>query len=104
LYNRYGCHYRDVMEIANSVRGLRELVGVDRDTIVAEVIYAVREEMAVTLPDVVYRRTGLGSTGIPVRETLKQCANIMAAELGWSKTRVSKEISSVENSSMYCRG
>ncbi len=97
LYNRYGCHYRDVLEIANSARGLRDLVGADRDTIVAEVIYAVREEMAVTLPDVVYRRTGLGSTGIPVRETLKQCANIMAAELGWSKARVSKEISSVES-------
>ncbi len=104
LYSRYGYHSRDVMEIANSDSEFRGLVGADRDTIIAEVIYAIREEMAVTLPDVVYRRTSLGSTGIPVHETLKRCANIMATELGWSKTHVSKEIISVESASAYCHG
>jgi len=54
-------------------------------TIQAEVIYAVREEMACHLDDVVFRRTGLGTLGHPGVAALTRCADLMALELGWNE-------------------
>ena len=63
-----------------------------RPTIRAMVRYAAREEMALRLPDVLFRRTGLGTIGHPGEDCLRECAAIMAAELGWDARRVEEEI------------
>ena len=55
-----------------------------RETIGAEVVYAVEQEMARQLADVVFRRTGLGTLGHPGEPALERCAAIMATRLGWS--------------------
>ncbi len=57
----------------------------------AEVRYAVREEMAQRLGDVVFRRTELGTAGGPGDDVLRLCADVMQTELGWSATRVEQE-------------
>ncbi len=62
----------------------------------AEVRYAVRDEMAVRLADVVFRRTALGSVRHPGRAALEACAAIMAEELNWSSERVADEIAATE--------
>ena len=67
-----------------------------RLTLEAEVIYAVREEMALRLEDVVFRRTGLGTIGHPGRRCLERCAHLMAAGLGWDAARQAAEIATVE--------
>jgi glycerol-3-phosphate dehydrogenase len=64
-------------------------------TLEAEVVHAVRHEMAQTLGDCVLRRTALGAVGHP-GEALVACARIMAGELGWDSARVSTEVSAVE--------
>jgi glycerol-3-phosphate dehydrogenase len=64
----------------------------------AQVAYAVREEMALTLDDVVTRRTGIGQLGKPDGQALSAAAAIMANELGWSDVRKAKEIESVAGS------
>lgn len=61
----------------------------------AEVIHAVREEMATTLLDVILRRTELGSAGLPALNILHRCAELMAGELGWTIERQAYEIDSV---------
>ena len=61
----------------------------------AQVIEAVRHEMALSLEDVVLRRTALGSAGHPGDEATQAAAAIMAAELGWSRERVASEIEAV---------
>ena len=61
----------------------------------AEVIHAVREEMAVKMTDVVFRRTELGLFGHPGEEALADCAGLIAAETGWSASRVESEIGDV---------
>jgi glycerol-3-phosphate dehydrogenase len=58
----------------------------------AQVAFAVREEMALTLEDVVMRRTGLGQLGHPGENALRGAASIMAAELGWNEARKRAEI------------
>jgi glycerol-3-phosphate dehydrogenase len=56
---------------------------------------AIHGEMAQTLTDVVYRRTGLGATGVPPEEMLQACAKTMAQELGWDADRLATEITAV---------
>ncbi|MFW6063103.1 MAG: FAD-dependent oxidoreductase [Chloroflexota bacterium] len=58
----------------------------------AEVLHAVRHEMAQTLSDVVCRRTELGSAGPPPLQAAEQCAALMASELGWERQRLTREI------------
>lgn len=50
----------------------------------AEVVHAIRAEMALDLADVVLRRLGLGATGHPGAEVLGRCAEFAAPEFGWS--------------------
>jgi len=58
----------------------------------AEILYAVREEMAVTLADALLRRTEAGTRGHPGRAAVEAAATLMASELGWSAAQRAKEI------------
>jgi glycerol-3-phosphate dehydrogenase len=60
------------------------------------IAFAVQEEMALKLSDVIFRRTGLGSAGKPPGNSLEQCAEFMAAELGWDKAKKEIEIDGVK--------
>ncbi|MDO8836941.1 MAG: FAD-dependent oxidoreductase [Vicinamibacterales bacterium] len=61
----------------------------------AVAVYAVREEMARTVLDVLVRRTNLGSAGFPGEETARRCAAVLARELGWTQDRVAAELAAV---------
>ena len=58
----------------------------------AEILYAVREEMAVTLADALLRRTEAGTRGHPGAAAVDAAARLMADELGWSEARRAKEV------------
>jgi glycerol-3-phosphate dehydrogenase len=62
----------------------------------AQIAFALNEEMALTLEDVVMRRTGLGQFGKPAPEVLEKVANQMAAHLGWDQTKKAAEIASLD--------
>jgi glycerol-3-phosphate dehydrogenase len=63
---------------------------------VAALVRGIREEAALTLSDLVFRRTPLGTFGNPGREALAACAAVAAAELGWDEGRRAREIAAVE--------
>ncbi len=65
-------------------------------TLGAEVVYAMREEMALTLADAVLRRTEAGVTGHPGRPALERAAALMAFELGWPPAHIEAEIEACE--------
>jgi glycerol-3-phosphate dehydrogenase len=62
----------------------------------AEILHAIRHEMTVHLADAVIRRTDAGSAGHPGAEAVQAAASVMAAELGWTDTRVRGEIDAVD--------
>ncbi|HEX4566936.1 MAG TPA: FAD-dependent oxidoreductase [Vicinamibacterales bacterium] len=68
----------------------------------AEVIHAIRAEMAGTLADIVIRRTELGAMGYPGDEITRAAALIAAEELGWDANRRDEEIAAVRE--FYHRG
>jgi len=62
----------------------------------AEVLYAARHEMALTLADVILRRTELGSGEYPGDAAAEDAAAIMAAELGWDEARRQRELADLK--------
>ncbi|HEX2592601.1 MAG TPA: glycerol-3-phosphate dehydrogenase/oxidase [Rhizomicrobium sp.] len=94
LAQLYGSNLPAMLSEANNRPELLEPLG-DTGDIGAQVLYAVREEMALTLDDVVMRRTGIGQLGRPSATTLDQAAAIMGAELGWNDERKQREVASL---------
>lgn len=92
LLRHYGEEAEDVLRSAAGDPSLLRRVGAERETIEAEVAYAVDHEMAGRLADVVFRRTGIGMLGHPGASLLERCAAIMAARLGWSAARRAEEL------------
>jgi glycerol-3-phosphate dehydrogenase len=62
----------------------------------AQVAFAMRAEMALTLEDMVMRRTGIGQFGRPDAEVLEKVAAQMAAQLGWNDEKKAREIASLD--------
>jgi len=70
----------------------------DGKTLIAEVRYAARYELSVTLADIVLRRLDLG-TGCEMEDKLlNECAKIAGEELGWDSERRCVEIKRVKGS------
>ncbi|HET7563626.1 MAG TPA: glycerol-3-phosphate dehydrogenase/oxidase [Gemmatimonadaceae bacterium] len=95
LAHNHGSAYQRVLRYACENPEWLKPVGTS-DVIKAEVVHAVREEMAQHLTDVVFRRTDLGTGGHPGDEALRACADVMAAESGWSEDRTACELEAVE--------
>ncbi|HAK61035.1 MAG TPA: glycerol-3-phosphate dehydrogenase [Nitrospiraceae bacterium] len=92
----YGTEYSNVLALARSDRNLSEPLNSDGE-IPAQVLFGVRHEMARTLPDVLLRRTGIGTLGIPGDAVLARVADIVAQELQWDSDRKQKELSGIGN-------
>ncbi len=61
----------------------------------AQVLLALREEMAMTLEDMVMRRTSIGQFGPPEAGVVNRVAKMMAAQLGWNDEKTAREIESL---------
>jgi glycerol-3-phosphate dehydrogenase len=61
----------------------------------AEVLFTVRHEMAVSLDDVLFRRTGIGTLGTPGRTAVERVARVMADELGWTSDEMQAQMLAV---------
>jgi glycerol-3-phosphate dehydrogenase len=93
LLRNHGTDYRAVLrEHGNStvttVPGTR--------TLTAEIRYAVNQEMAVHLDDVIMRRTDLAAGSHPGRAALLATAAEMGRQLSWSAERLHRELAAVE--------
>ncbi len=92
----YGTSYNEILNYGAQDPKWVELLPDSNEVLKAEVLHAVRAEMAQKLSDVVLRRTDLGTAMNPGEAALRESANIMAAELGWDEARVKMEIEEVE--------
>lgn len=61
----------------------------------AAAAFAVEEEMALTLEDVLWRRIGLGNTGLVSPAAVEKTATVVGAKLGWDEARRRQEIDHV---------
>ncbi|MCP2500360.1 MAG: glycerol-3-phosphate dehydrogenase/oxidase [Deltaproteobacteria bacterium] len=94
LIHNYGSEYPGVLKYIDGNPEWAHRLG-DSTVLKAEVVHAVREEMAEKIGDVVFRRTDMGTGGHPGEVALLECARLMASELGWDEDRVREEIDEV---------
>jgi glycerol-3-phosphate dehydrogenase len=96
LATAYGTEYDQVLQLARDVPDLARPLGSGSDVLGAEILYAVRQEMAVKLGDALIRRTEAGAAGHPGAEVVERAAAIMARALGWDEWRTRSEVAEVE--------
>jgi len=94
LAQLYGSNLTAMLAEANNRPELREPLGTTGD-IGAQVLYAIREEMAISLDDVLLRRTGIGQLGRPPTDVIEKVASLMAVELGWNEEQRKRELANV---------
>jgi len=68
------------------------VAALSRKTALDEVAYVARDEMVVTLADVMLRRLDLGTARQPSDAVLNACAHIVGRELGWNGERQRLEV------------
>jgi len=82
------------MDIARNNARYAEPLNEDGEML-AQVIYAVKNEMARTLTDIILRRTGIGTLGNPGAGPIEAVAEIAARELNWNSARTDRELQTV---------
>ncbi|HEY6399874.1 MAG TPA: glycerol-3-phosphate dehydrogenase/oxidase, partial [Blastocatellia bacterium] len=89
----YGPDCRRLIELTHEDERLRIPLVEGLPHILAEVVYAVRYEMALTLADVMVRRTRLAMlAGTEALKSAAIVADSMARELGWSEEQTRRQI------------
>ncbi len=96
LAKSYGTEIDTVLSNSIDNKGLTEALNADGENL-AQVQFAIRNEMAVTLSDIMLRRTGLGLLGHPGKEIMTKIAKLAAKELNWDDKKLAKEIEIMEN-------
>jgi glycerol-3-phosphate dehydrogenase len=94
LAHNYGTRATEVLANAEKNPELAQTLG-DTTTLKAEVIHAIRQEMALTLADIVFRRTDLATGGNPGDPVLRACAELAGRELGWSGEQLEAQLRDV---------
>lgn len=97
LAGRYGHAATQVLALVRERPELGERISPDLPDLVAEAVQAVRAEQALTVADVLLRRTRLGLLDArnlcrPDAEGPRKVAEAMGAELGWDETRIAAEL------------
>ena len=95
LTRNYGARYKAVAALATTRRDLMERVTSRLPDIGAQILFAIREEMALTLDDALFRRTGLGTLGRLDAVAIERAAKIMATELGWNDAETARQVASI---------
>jgi glycerol-3-phosphate dehydrogenase len=91
----YGPAHVDVLRLIEAQPGLADRISADMPVIGAELVWAVRHEMAMTLSDAVMRRTPLGALGHPGEAAAARAAAILAGELRWDDERKEAELNAL---------
>jgi glycerol-3-phosphate dehydrogenase len=92
LVETYGRGYRRVLDLAQKLPDGTARLCPSNPHIVAQLHQAVAEELAVSLQDVLLRRTGIGQSPCLGLDCAEAIGGRMAELLGWSRRRLDAEI------------
>lgn len=97
LIDLYGARYPEVLALTQENPSWKTLLHPSQPDIQAQVIFAVRNEMACSTADVLLRRTGIGlheGAGLPFATTT---ARLIGQELGWSEAQIQQDAENYRN-------
>ena len=94
LAHNHGSAYGDVLRVGRERSAWNRTIP-GTSVLRAEIIHAIRSEMACHLSDCVFRRTDLATTGDPGSAALEDAASLAAAELSWTAEQRAEELRAV---------
>ena len=93
LIDTYGGNYRVVLELTGEASGLKSVLLDGLPQIEAEVVYAVRYEMALTIEDFFARRTRIKLLSRDHgRTAAARVAQLLGRELGWTEAETQSKV------------
>ena len=93
LTRAYGSRADRVIDLVQRDPGLGERILDERPHVLAEAVYASREELALHVDDVLFRRTRIGlETRDGVARAAQRVAEVMAQELEWTDDEANREV------------
>ncbi len=95
LGKNYGNECHAVFQLARKNTKLAEVLNGDGE-ILAEVAYALQKELALSLSDILFRRTGIGTLGNPGDAVIKKAAALAEDHLNWDEKKRKDEIQKVQ--------
>lgn len=92
----YGLQCHTIFRLAMYDKPLSQVLNEDGE-ILAEVVYVIKKELAYTLSDIFFRRTGIGTLGYPGNDTFNIVVETAKEQLNWDEERTQNEINEVMN-------
>jgi len=93
----YGANLRSILALAEGDARLGQRLVPDLPYLWAEVVYACRHEMALTLDDVLSRRTRLVlEDRLQGQGVAREVAELMADELGWDEAEIARQVAAYQ--------
>jgi glycerol-3-phosphate dehydrogenase len=92
LHSLYGARAVDVLAVAAEAPDLQEPFDPETGAIGAEVIFAIRHELAQSLTDILMRRTMVGLSPLMGVGADRAAATVAQRHLGWDEARAEREI------------
>jgi glycerol-3-phosphate dehydrogenase len=97
LQHAHGPQYGRVLEVARRDARLAERIVVDLPYIWAEVPYAIEQEMALSISDILSRRTHILNESVDNgMEAAPQVAAMLGEYMDWDRARMEKELRDFE--------
>jgi glycerol-3-phosphate dehydrogenase len=92
LVTTYGRGYSRIVELTGKVAGGADRLCPENPDVVAQLHAAVQDEMAISLQDVLLRRTGIGTSRCQGLDCAESIGERMGQLLGWSSRRLDAEL------------
>ncbi len=96
LIDIYGGRAARIVALCEDEPGLARTLDEERRVVAAEVSFAMRDEFAQTLCDIVFRRMMIGFDADQGRGHYEDIAALAAAEAGWSPEQTRQQLDELE--------
>jgi glycerol-3-phosphate dehydrogenase len=97
LISIYGGRAAKLVDLAQARANQQAVLGNDRSVLAAEVAFAVHEEMAITLIDVMHRRLMIALGADQGEPLAKAIAELAASELRWDSAETRRQLSLLQS-------
>ena len=95
LLHSYGSRYEQVLDLAKENETLGETICEGADAIKAQIVFGARYEMAMSLEDIVNRRTNILLVSKLSKEGILEIAKIFGKEKGWGPEQIESQAEEV---------
>ncbi len=92
LLRRYGAGYRTIQRFITEDRSLAVPITPELPFLKAEILYACWGEMALTLEDILWRRTRIGWTPGQGLDIAPKIAQLLVDKRGWNATEIGEQV------------